>query len=106
MSKAREIPINIKYVRPSFLEGMARLMDFGGTLNHYDAAYFEELAGEIRARWLDKPDGPGADAEAIHECWVQVGNSLRHVMGMPLVDPSQKRQLRMKARKQRYESAG
>ena len=105
MADTRQKPLIIDYPRSSFLDGMARLLDFGGTLNQYDAAYFEELAEEIRSRWLRDYSEPGADAEAIHESWVEVGNSLRRAMGMPLVDPSKKRKRRMEARRHVNEQA-
>ena len=91
--------LRINYARPSFLEGAARLLDFGGALNQYDAEYFEKISEEVRSQWLDKPGDPQDDTEAIHECWVTVGNHLRSVMGMPPVDTSEKRQLRMQSRK-------
>ena len=93
-------PLHINYARPSFLEGMARALDLGGTLSAYDADYFEALTEKIRAQWLDGPDGPQDDAEAIHECWVEVGNYLRGAMGMPLLNAGEKRRLRMQARRQ------
>ena len=106
MDNSKEIPIRVNSASSPFLNGMASLFDFTGALDEYDAAYFEEFAEKIRARWLSEPGGPAADAEAIHECWVEVGNCLRGVMSMPLVDPSKKRQLRMAARKQRNELGG
>lgn len=47
--------------RPSFLEGMARLFDFGGTLNHYNYSSSEEEA----------------DYRAILSDWRHVGNDIR-----------------------------
>ena len=41
------------YARPSFLEGMARIFDFGGTLDYYPR------------RSAVRKSGPEADAEAI-----------------------------------------
>ena len=95
---AKNKPWRINYARPSFLEGAARLLDFGGALDDYDIPYLDDLlAGRV-------PDftahGPESDAEAIHECWVEVGNCLRSAMGMPPVDISEKRGLRMQSRRQ------
>ena len=74
-----------RYVRPSFAEGMARLMDVGGSLNRYTAADFERLYRDLRARRLARPAGPDADAQAIRDCWLAVGNDLRDAMGLPQV---------------------
>ena len=57
------------YVRPSFLEGMARIMDFGGTLNYYP-----------RRRSVHK-SGPEADAAALREHWEAVGQYIRDAIG-------------------------
>ena len=72
-------------IRPSFVEGMARLMDVGGSLNRYTAADFEQLHRDLRARRLARPAGPEADAQAIRDCWLAVGNHLRAAMGLPQV---------------------
>ena len=42
------------YAAPSFIEGVARLMDFGGALNEYNTASSPELADEkaIRSDWV------------------------------------------------------
>ena len=74
-------PIRLPYVRPSFAEGMARALDFGGTLHQYDVADTEELIEEIRARWFNQPTGPKADAEAIREVWVAVGQHIYNAIG-------------------------
>lgn len=49
------------FARPSFIEGMARIFDFGGTLNTYN----------------DSPNGAVADKRALSEDWKSVGNTLR-----------------------------
>ena len=69
--------------RPSFVEGMARIMDINGYLNTYTAADFEQLHRDLRARRLARPTGPEANAQAIHNCWLAVGNHLRGAMGQP-----------------------
>ena len=53
------------YARPSFIEGMARALDMGGTLNEYNAS----LSGEE------------ADAIAIWSDWVAIGQDMYAVMG-------------------------
>lgn len=73
----------IIYARPSFLEGMARIFDFGGTLNEYDFGHREPkrdstLSGPERESTLS---GPEADAEAIRSDWQAVGDDMRAVMG-------------------------
>ena len=52
------------YARPSFLEGMARLVDVGGTLSEYN----------------DSPDGQIADAEAMWMDWAVVGQDMCHAL--------------------------
>lgn len=50
------------YARPSFLEGMARIADMGGTLNEYNAS--------------DDPD-----AVALMMDWLAVGRAMRQAIG-------------------------
>ncbi|MBI4266932.1 MAG: hypothetical protein HY668_01020 [Chloroflexi bacterium] len=38
------------FARPSFLEGVARIMDFGNTLNEYNYSESDEAADEIALR--------------------------------------------------------
>jgi hypothetical protein len=42
------------YARPSFLEGLARIFDFGGTLNEYNQSLTPKQADflALRADWL------------------------------------------------------
>ena len=40
------------FARPSFIEGIARVLDFGNTLNTYNESLTPEMADEI-AMWLD-----------------------------------------------------
>ncbi len=54
--------------RPSFLEGIARLFDFGNTLSQY---YFNEP---------DVLTPQEADALAIYSDWQAVGDDMREVM--------------------------
>jgi hypothetical protein len=55
------------FARPSFAEGIARLLDFGGTLNEYNYSPTEECAdsfalwadntavgNDVRSAWLDE----------------------------------------------------
>ena len=49
------------FARPSFLEGIARILDFGNTLNEYNYSQSEEDADE-NALWMD---------------WAMVGSDLR-----------------------------
>ena len=50
------------YARPSFLRGVARLFDFGGTLNTY--------------YYLQEEDPNEADARAIASDWEAVGKDI------------------------------
>ena len=54
----------IIYARPSFLEGMARVFDIGGTLNEYGFG----------------PGGAKSDAEATRADWQAIGDDLRAAM--------------------------
>ena len=78
---AKRRPLGINYARPSFIEGMARVLDIGGTLNQYDAEDWMEIYREMRARRLARPTGPEAQAEAIRRVWLTVGQNIRDAMG-------------------------
>ena len=54
------------FARPSFWEGLGRLIDFGGTLTEFNNA----------------PSGPQADRYAIAQDWQAVGDDLRDAMGV------------------------
>ena len=58
------------YARPSFLEGVASILDFGGTLTEYNTALTPE-----QADWL-----------AIRSDWLAVGDDLRFAMGQAARD--------------------
>ena len=71
--------ISTRHACSPFLEGAARIFDFGGTLNQYDLPYVEELRdGRVPKLWYS---GPESDAEAIREIWVQVGQYLYGAIG-------------------------
>jgi len=53
------------YASPSFVEGLARIVDLGGTMNEYNAS----------------PTGQEADAVAIWMDWAAVGQDMRDVIG-------------------------
>lgn len=53
------------YAKPSFLEGVARIFDFGGTLNGYN----------------DSPTGEEADAAAIRSDWEAIGQDMHNAIG-------------------------
>lgn len=54
-----------RYARPSFAEGVARIMDFGNTLGVYHAG------------------GPDSDpdAAALRADWAAIGGDFRHAVG-------------------------
>jgi hypothetical protein len=52
------------YARPSFWEGMARIIDAGGSLNEYN----QSLNWEV------------ADRRALRADWMAVGNAIRAAM--------------------------
>ena len=74
-------PSRINYAHPSPVEGMARVLDIGGTLNQYDAEDWMEIYRGMRARRRARPTGPEAQAEAIRQVWLNVGQHLRDAMG-------------------------
>ena len=51
----------IRYARPGFFEGMARIMDFGNTMNRYPK--YRSAAEE--------------DTLALRSDWVTIGNDIR-----------------------------
>ena len=74
--RGRDGRVILRYTRPSFLEGMARVLDMGGTLSRPDTSYLDDLrAGRIPH--TSQKD----DAEAIRGYWVEVGNYIRNAMG-------------------------
>lgn len=52
------------FARPSFMGGMARILDFGGTLKEYNTSPNEQMA----------------DAKALSEDWKAVGDDLRSAL--------------------------
>lgn len=68
-SKKHGVPSSgFVYAKPSFLEGMARLFDFGGTLNTY---YY----------YLPDENPRDADARAIASDWEAVGKDIASAIG-------------------------
>lgn len=67
----------IACAQPSFLEGMARVMDFGGTLEEYHIPDIDDLL-EARTPPLSSRK---ADAEAIRGYWIATGWYIRNAMG-------------------------
>ena len=55
---------DLLFARPSFLEGMARILDMGGTLTEFNRS----------------PDGEAADSLAIASDWYAVGQDLRNAI--------------------------
>lgn len=45
-----EITSDFLYARPSFIEGAARIFDFGNSLNEYNSSPSGEMADEIALR--------------------------------------------------------
>ena len=73
--------LRIPGARSSFLVGMARAFDLGGTLNRYDAEELMEVYREMRAERLARPSGPEAQAEAMRKVWLTVGQHISDAMG-------------------------
>lgn len=69
------------YNYPSFLEGMARILDICDTLNQDDLTETTKLYSQLRARRLAMTTGPAADAEAIRKVWLIVGQHLGDSIG-------------------------
>lgn len=57
------------YARPSIIEGMARIFDFAGALDHYP---------NLPAR---RKSSPEANAEAIRAAWETVGQCMWDAIG-------------------------
>ena len=76
------------YARPSFLEGMARVFDIGGTLNEYrfsprrrkrdDSDKGENSDADNGAKFANDAK---TDMEALRSDWQAVGDDMRTVMG-------------------------
>ena len=62
---------------PSFMEGIARVMDVGGTLNRYDSDGLMAILRELQAHRLAMPPGLEAETKAIQEVWTTVGQCIR-----------------------------
>ena len=73
--------IRIPHTRPTFLEGMARVMDIGGTLNQYDTDDLLGILDELRARRLAASSGPKAEADAMRDAWIAVGQCIYDAIG-------------------------
>ena len=67
----------IGYAQPSFLEGMARVLDFGGTLEEYDIPDIDDLLEAHPPRLSSRK----ANAEAIRSYWIATGRYIRNAMG-------------------------
>ena len=52
------------FAMPSFIRGIARVLDMGSTLNKYN----------------DSPNGDTADCRALQDDWCQIGDELRDVL--------------------------
>ena len=72
---------HVNRAHPSFLEGMARLLDVCDTLNQNDLTEITKLHEQIRSRRLAMPTGPEADAEALRKVWLTVGEQLKDAIG-------------------------
>ena len=62
-----KIRSDLMFARPSFIEGVARIFDFGGTLNEYNYDQFSS--------------GAEADAAAIASDWAAIWQDLGEAMG-------------------------
>ena len=63
-----KIRSDFMFARPSFLEGAARIFDFGGTLNEYNYNKYST--------------GAEADAAAIASDWAVIGQDMYEAIGM------------------------
>ena len=73
----KTIRYRIGYAQPSFLEGMARVVDFGGTLEEYDIPDIDDLLEAHPPRLSSQK----ANAEAIRGYWMAVGQYIGDAMG-------------------------
>lgn len=70
---------------PSFVEGMARVMDVGGTLNQYGVDYIMGIVRELQAHRLVALSGLEAETKAMQEVWVTVGQCIGDAISSSLV---------------------
>ena len=63
-----KIRSDLMFARPSFIEGVARIFDFGGTLNEYNYDQFSS--------------GAEADAAAIASDWEAIGRDMYDAIGL------------------------
>ena len=56
---------SILFARPSFIEGISRILDLGGTLSEYNRS----------------PSGEEADFNALYSDWYAVGDDVRTAIG-------------------------
>ena len=73
--------VYIHHARPSFLEGMARVLDIGGTLSYYIVDDHENLAKKLTRCRLTAPTGFQADGIALKNVWANVGHCLQLGIG-------------------------
>ena len=65
--------IRVSYLRPSFWEGVARLLDIGGTMGaRVEVGYERNSAGKTEAE---------LNAEEIRSIWAEVGDCMYEAMG-------------------------
>lgn len=64
---------NFLFARPSFCEGIARLVDFGGFLNEYNYSETPQRADALAA-WAD---------------WTTVGNDIRAAWAVHILESQQ-----------------
>jgi len=69
-----ETTIDYRYARPSFAEGVARIMDFGNTLGVYHASGASGAAADDSAPESDP------DAAALRADWAVIGEDFRHAV--------------------------
>ena len=74
--KVRGRRFHFYYTCPSFLEGMARVLDMSGALSQQAVPSLDDLRAGRACR-----TGQKEDAEAIRGYWVEVGQYIRGAMG-------------------------
>ena len=68
--------LRISYARPSFLEGISRVLDMSGALSQHDIPSLDDLRTGGGRR-----SGQKEDAEAIKGYWIEVGQYISGAMG-------------------------
>ena len=72
--------IRMPHLGNAFTDGMARIVDFGGTLDDYHVEELVRIYEGLRVRRTGAPSGPEAEAETVRIAWDEVGQCVRNAI--------------------------